>query len=508
MGFSRHRARRKTRSSPLYFQATIPPCLLVRLGITSRSRAAFTNVCTSPWTLHQRIKTTSIFIGLKSEKLNGGTFGEYHHNINQKPGWALYSFSLDNVGSGTKWNGSATWQGLRIDPSVKQVNFSVDWIRLTDCNQVNFSVPGLPAGKTLDFYLNKNGHDTLIKQGISNGSPVVDLQGVEAGTYTYIAKEGSSTLTSGSLTINQAPIATFTRPSMSSGADYAETSGTTWNMATSTGIASIECMSNSYSGGALNLATAHLACASGGFADPKMYLITPQAAATGTYRYLSFKMYSDGSWQNVPGGMITRLVWKLLNAECYLVSQDIPFDVGWHTYTIDLYDAFNGSIEQKSGACPGSVTSWQNTGHVDRFRVDPNENQLGRTLNQKIEWIRLTAMDSVSRGSIFPVSILLNKPLSAIQTMNFYYTTSRSAPTQHPASGNIVSDTPPVPSARGPFSIFLPAISTPGFSTVPKDTTFNWNTSGVAAGQYYLCVSMNDGLNTGTYCSDAPVAVQ
>ena len=117
-------------------------------------------------------------------------------------------------------------------------------------------------------------------------------------------------------------------------------------------------------------------------------------------------------------------------------------------------------------------------------------------------------MDSVSRGSIFPVSLLLNKSVSAIPSMNFYYTTTRSAPTQHPASGNVVAESPPVPSARGPFSIFLPSVMSPGYSTVPKDTTFNWNTSGVAPGQYYLCVSMNDGLNTGTYCSDAPVAVQ
>lgn len=442
----------------------------------------------------------------KDERLNGGAWGTTALFLNKAifNDWQLHTINLTNVGSPTKWNGSSTWQGLRIDPSVKQSNFSIDWIRLTDCNPVNFTIPGLPAGKTLDFYLNKNGHDTLIKQGVSTGSPVVDLQGVEAGTYTYKAKEGSNVLASGSLTINQAPIATFTRPSMSSGADYAETSGTSWNMSNSGAVTSFDCITHSFSGGVLNLATAQLACSG----DPKMYLNSPQPASTGTYRYLSMKMDADGPWQNVPGGMIARLVWKLQSAECNLVSQDIPFEVGWNTYHIDLYDAFNGSIEQKSGNCPGSVTTWQNTGTISSFRFDPNENELGRTLNQKIEWIRLTAMDRVSRGSIFPVSILLNKPLSAIPTMNFYYTTTRSAPTQHPASGNIVSESPPVPSARGPFAIFLPAVSSPGFSSVPKDTTFNWNTGGVAPGQYYLCVSMNDGLNTGTYCSDAPVAVQ
>ena len=441
----------------------------------------------------------------KDERLNGGVWGSTA--ISAKAGWTFYKINLATVAP--KWKDSATWQGLRIDPSITQANFSIDWVRLTDCNPVNFNVPGLPNGKTANVYLNKNGHDTLIGQATS--TTALDVQGVEAGTYTFTARDSNNVLlSSGSLTINQAPIATFTRPSPSSGVDYAESSGTSWNMANSEGISSIECMTSSFSGGLLNLATANLACPHGGFADPKIYLNSPQPASTSLYRYLSMKIYADGPWQNVPDGMITRLVWtiEVSGSVCDLVSQDIPFDVGWNTYSIDLYDAFNGSIEQKTGSCPSSVTSWQNSGAAIGFRFDPNENQLNRTLNQKIEWIRLTAMDVVARGSTFPVSILINKPVSAIPTINFYYTTTRSSPTQHPASGSIVSPPPPSPSTPGPFTIFLPAVLSNVYSKVAQNLTFNWTTSGVAQGQYFLCVSLNDGLNSGTYCSEAPVMVQ
>lgn len=451
----------------------------------------------------------------KDERLNGGVWGTTAQFIDKEYGWKQYRIDLDGVGSPSKWNASATWQGLRIDPSIKQANFSVDWIRLTDCNPVTFNVPGITNGKTANVFLNKNGHDTLIGQ-VTSDNPALDVQGVEAGNYTFTAKDAGSSavLSSGSLTINQAPIASFTRPSPSSGADFASSAGTTWNMADSSGVTSIECMTYSFSGGVLNLATANLACARGGFADPKIYLNTPSAAATSQYRYFSVKIYADGPWQNVPDGMILRLVWKIqgsggAGSECYLVSQDMPFDVGWNTINVDLYDGFNGSIEQKAGECPSSVTSWQNSGAVIGFRLDPNENQLGRTLNQKIEWVRLTAMDRVARGAIFPVSILLNKAPTALTSIKFYYTTNRSNPTQNPASGSLdVPTTPPSPSARGPYSIFLPSILSTRYTSVAQDVTFNWNTGGVPAGQYYLCVSLNDGLNGGTYCSDAPVAVE
>ncbi len=432
----------------------------------------------------------------KDERLNGGVWGHTAKQITPTAEWALYKIDLSTTQSlGTSWTSSSTWQGLRVDPSVNLANFSIDWIRLTDCSPVDFNVPGMPGGKTAKFYLNKNGHDTFIKQ-ITSDDTKVDVQGIEAGTYTYKAVDAGSgaLLTSGKLTINQAPIATFTRPSPSSGSDYAKSSGTSWNMANSAGVSSVECMIYSFSGGMLNLATNDHACASGGYADPKIFLNAPKPASTGLYRYLSMKIYADGPWQNIPDGMITRLVWSIQGtggggSVCYLVSQDIPYDVGWHTYSIDLYDAFNGSIEQKTAGCPGSVTSWQNSGTVIGFRFDPNENQLGRTLNQKIEWVRLTAMDRVSRGSKFPVSLLLNKAPGAISSYKFYYTTSPGAPTQHPANGSIDSLPNPSPSPRGPHTLFLPSVLSNVYSSVAQNLVFNWDTNRVNPGQYYLCVN-------------------
>ena len=200
----------------------------------------------------------------------------------------------------------------------------------------------------------------------------------------------------------------------------------------------------------------------------------PKPASTGLYRYLSMKIYADGPWQNIPDGMITRLVWSIQGtggggSVCYLVSQDIPYDIGWHTYFIDLYDAFNGSI-RKSRELSGQRNLMAKFRHGHRFPLDPNENQLGRTLNQKIEWVRLTAMDRVSRGSKFPVSLLLNKAPGAISSYRFYYTNSPGAPTQHPANGSINSPLPnPGPSPRGPHTLFLPSVLSNVYSSVAQE---------------------------------------
>jgi len=182
--------------------------------------------------------------------------------------------------------------------------------------------------------------------------------------------------------------------------------------------------------------------------------------------------------------------------------------VGWNTYTVDLYDSFNGSVEQRAGDCPGSATSWPTSGTAIGFRLDPNENQLNRVLNQQIDWIRLTAIDTVTHGVTFPISILLNKGASTLSSIQFYYTTDRSNPTQHMAAGSL--DTPPTPGpgGSGPFWQYLPLVRNGALTTVAEDLTFNWNTSSVTAGQYYICAHLEDGLNTGTYCSDAPVQVQ
>jgi hypothetical protein len=261
-------------------------------------------------------------------------------------------------------------------------------------------------------------------------------------------------------------------------------------------------------------------------ADPKVYLNTPQLIPNSKdYRYFSFRMYTERTWQNVPGGMIVRWIWVQLNnrgEECYRVSHDIPFDVGWQIYSIDLHDVFNGIAEEVAGSCSGLSWHWLDSSPLNKFRLDPNENTLGVPLHQQIDWVRLTQDESVEQGTPFSIRLGLNKNPSEIRSVEFYYTDNPKSPTKHQASeyksltnglhpkGDQVSDLEPQ-SAEVGQTIQLPLVlrnfipsDLPG---VANEIRFNWDTSAVAPGDYYVCARVNDSFNEAIYCSEAIVEV-
>jgi hypothetical protein len=453
----------------------------------------------------------------------GGLWGMTQQHTLVPNVWNLYWIDLNTISrndGNTNWNGSTTWQGLRLDPAVVSgAGIKIDWIRLTDCSTSNVALSGLPNQK-LTPYLNKSGYDIRLPDITpSSGNANLDVQGVEPGTYNYTIRNSSDqTVKTGQITINAAPIVNFAKPSPTSGAGYAEASGTDWSMSSPAGVTSFYClMSHNFSGGILSFATQTLGalpgeCLGGGYADPRIYLSTPLPAATNKYRYLTIRMNADGPWQNLGGGMMARLIWRIQgnqgsNSRCDLVSQDIPFDVGWNTYTIDLWDSFEGSSEQSAGSCPG-LLSWLNSGNILEFRFDPNENQLGRVLNQQIDYFYLGEQDWVAQGNNYEVQILLSKSFDQIRSQSFYYTTNRSQPTQNNANISLIPPPAPPPPA-GPFRVFIPSITNgTGGMSQSGTTKFIWNTQSVARGDYFLCMLVNDGLNSVNYCSETPVSVR
>ena len=61
--------------------------------------------------------------------------------------WKLYSYDLNNhYQTGLNWY-SNDWMGLFLRPT-DQANkyFSIDWVRLTDCTPVYYTISGIPAG--------------------------------------------------------------------------------------------------------------------------------------------------------------------------------------------------------------------------------------------------------------------------------------------------------------------------------------------------------------------------
>lgn len=427
--------------------------------------------------------------------------------------WRLYPIDLNAGSGGSPWGSRALWQGLRVDPSLNAgVNFAVDWVRLTPCTPAPLALTGLGASQNYEFYITTASGDIYVAPFATNnaGSASVDLQGVPPGTYTWKAKQGNTVAFSGSVTINPTPVASFTRPSFTSGVDYASQAGNAWDFsdASDTPLL-INFASATFANGTLDMSTNSGTIVAD--PDPQVVLNSPQAVTESLtpYRYLSVRMYTAGAAQNVPYGMIARWVWQRnssSNNACYLVTHDIPFDIGWQTITIDLYHAFNGTPEQMGGDCGGVSTVWQtNTQAIQRFRFDPNENILGYPMVQKLDWIRLTKVDEVKQGQPFPIQITLNMAAGLVPVKQYYYTTNPTgAPTQ-----NVAQAYNPTP-VNGAHKNFLPLVRSSATASGTQ-ATFMWNTAGVAPNTYYICAHVEDTAATNaaasTYCSPAPVNV-
>ncbi len=482
----------------------------------------------------QQSDSQAQLLWFKDAALNSGDWaqsGGYWTVDNQ---WLLYSWQLDAIGgSPDSWNSSSTWQGLRIDPTqYANTPYEVDWVRLTDCAAVNTTVNWSPGNDVDSIRLRPQGttRDILVKSDFNDdGSETLDVQGIQPGTYTVrLFNTAGSFVTNANvdtLIVNQAPIAHFVTPSFISGADYATAAGgNAWDFAAGDDVEAHYNNITSITNNMLEVITDPGPLPAG--SDSQVFLNTPVDFVSGQYRYLSIRMNTQWDWPspnypwpNMPDGMVMRWIWAIPGwsgptYRCHLVSQDIPFDIGWRTYTIDLFDSYNGSPEEKAGECPGTAPSWAASGTIKELRLDPNENVTGRdpisnggTFRQQIDWIKLTAMERVDGGIPYLVQVDLNRPAGDVDDVDYFYTTSLSNPTQHPAQQWSA------PSPTGQYRVRLPiaafkAGATGGADTLPQaDMSFWWNTSSVPNGTYYLCARITITPNTATYCSAAPIQV-
>ena len=158
-------------------------------------------------------------------------------------------------------------------------------------------------------------------------------------------------------------------------------------------------------------------------------------------------------------------------------------------------------MKAKVGECPSGLSNWLNSTPALEVRFDPNENALGQTLHQELDWIKLTKMNRAIRGTSYPLELSLNKPWSGLVAFTFYYTSNLSNPQQQVL--RLASQV----SLPAGFKVFLPT-TYGGLGTSSMQNKFLWDTSTVSPGDYYICVSVDDGLNQAVYCSETPVWVQ
>ncbi len=465
---------------------------------------------------------------------NGGVLKpDWLHNSTVPVGsWQIYSVNLADPPLGyiyENWTARPQWQGLRIHPTnIANSHFEVDWVRLTDCQPVNYQVSWSPIAGQSKLWAGIGGQkkDFLITSLTSSqASHTWDVQGLEPGSYEIgVEANGQMTWLSTSLFIEPAPIAEFTKPSPYSGEDFATSMGDPWDFSDSNDLVFVSCVDWFLSNNMFDLTTlapSYLpdqCTGSIGEADNQFRLNLNGGNPTGAqYRYLNFRHNIDGQQERSADGMIGRWIWRY--GLCTQVSEDIPYDVGWHTYSIDLYDPTLGFAEESVGC---GRNYWVNSGPIERLRFDPNENWTGNlvpamTFHQQFDWIRLTKVDQTVRGTPFPIQLSLNKSPDTIQRIDFYYTDNLDFPTRYPAieyvtlsmaeeiSEDSANSTAEhliyLPMVVRNFSIQIPPLS------VENEILFWWDTSAVNLGEYYTCAVLFDGYNQVTYCSDAPVKI-
>jgi hypothetical protein len=441
--------------------------------------------------------------------------------------WNLYRLDLRNTPyqEGDRWLSEPAWQTLRVSPLINAPNatFAVDWIRLTDCAPVIHTLQNLPSG-TFTLWLGAGTPERQIRVAAdfspTNGRYAWDIQGIAPGTYNYYVRPaGNPTATpvsQGQITIVPRPIIRFVKPSPFSGPDYSTAKGDPWDMANDGDVLLTWCANGSIDQGVFRVVTRAvnqlpancIGSSDAREADPQLFLNTPIPQNMTSYRYLSFRHNIQGAWSVPEKGMIVRWMWAVERPEklpCYYVSRDIALDVGWHTYTIDLYDLWNGTPAQVNHTdCPQNVHWKDQTGTISMFRLDPNENITSTDFVQEFDWIRLTQVESVQRGVPYRMAMKLNKPETGL-TLNFYYTTN---PVTSPKQNAVRLYTPATSApAIGEHAVYIPVTVNRYLDLITGDVSYYWDTSGVAAGQYYLCVEAGDGYNQSLSCSEAPVQI-
>lgn len=474
--------------------------------------------------------------------------------------WKLHKMQLDepSLSAFSAWTSADLWQGLRLDPTTQAVNFAIDWVRLTDCNATFETISFTPNTAVTSLWVKPSNNDNFIRVANdvagSSGSYRLDVQGIAPGGYTIgLGTETTCCISQSSdtLTINQTPIVRFSKPSYTSGPDYATTAGNTWDFSDGSDIDQLLNAPGTTENGVLDLTTPPGSLPAG--VDVQIFLNSPAVAPLTTYRYVSIRMYTEwGSpWQDVITGMIGRWMWTIPSQSggstpCTLVSQDIAHDVGWHTYHIDLFDYFSGAAEEtypRSGSdCPPinhsdpqdpprdpttNPAHWLNSGSAIGFRYDPNENVscdfdnpfiACSNYRQLIDWIALTAMDSVLQGQVYEVKMDLNKALDD-DSFTLYYTTDPAVPNQNLAEQFTTTPSTPIPTPIASDYLYIPWVASPAVDTgivstpnifepaTENPVSFLWDTSQVTPSIYYICAQVDDGLNSIVRCSEAPLAV-
>ncbi len=500
----------------------------------------------------------------------GGNDGCYTQTGVQlwQPGWRTYFFDLtqQNGESSVRLNSWLDFdliRGIRIDPSASIAdpqNIKIDWIRLSNSRTspiipIRWDFNGASQQDTVDLWIFSDKDQNLevkpLVRGLRASDKRYDLRTsiLPPGNYYIKLKlmDGNSPYNgcgkvkaesdwAGPITIIAAPTIEFVSPSVLSGEDYAEkVIGDSWDMVNSADIITPtilypRTLSNEEFANGVFCANAVI---NQPMSDSQLWLNTNGAPNSysnirpidaNKFRYFSIRLRvdlprdKDINWA-VKYGWGSRLVWWNERIEVDGSETKYGFLLpGWNIYTIDLYNVHlpatlanpnqNYSIltPKEQNSFP-SQKGWRELGNIKFLRFDPLETMLqsvGTGADRFcIDWIKLTAENKVKRGETFQVKYNAKNA----SKITFYYT---SDPKNQPLPSSQFLEELALPNPSYPYSTFLPLVKK-NFAADVYPTylqIFNWDTTNVPSGKYYICAKVEGLASHRIYCSEVPVIVE
>lgn len=462
--------------------------------------------------------------------------------IPAEAGWHTIVVDLKTIGIQA---GSKNWEGTIRELIIKPfagtgaagATVKLDWARLTaeDPRTTRpFTIRWNGGSGPINLYLSAgdtvlDDRDILIAAGLDSGvgELAIHTGGLPAGEYFVGAESGGTVVWSdGPLIINSVPFVTIEKPSKTSGEDYAATVlDKAWDMTSNRDInynlppwqQEAKCVTNeSFING---IYTAHIIpdCPPNAWPnDPILFLghmpttvgNIVQPIDTHKYRYLSYRFFHSGI-QDVHNGWIVRWGWWQIDPATGAVTQlpvmgrDLIILEGWNTYKADLWA--HDVVDENHPI----QRSWRDSA-PNQLRFDPTEVWLPG-YHVQLDWIKLTAMDEVRVGQPFPIKYNVTK--LGVE-MTFYYDTDTNPNNGRTLIGSTIvgnsSQTDVVLQANvanTAYQLYLPLIQN-NYIHCDNSDCFIWDTTGVTPGEYYVCIDVDDGINSFYQCSEAPLLVR
>ncbi|MBM9468076.1 hypothetical protein [Nakamurella leprariae] len=390
-------------------------------------------------------------------------------------GWHTYVLRPTNsVYSGwpRSWSGQLNGLRLAVSPGPGGSDFALDWFRVAQTGSsggVSWSNPGGGRG---DLVWDANGDDADNVTGrtdwgvlgaVSGASGTADLSALPSGDYRIGVRSNGSVSRWTSVTLD-APLPRVITPNAVGDRDYAtDVLGDPWDMNGPHDVAGIANATD------ISWANGRLA-ATNTSVDPSVRFRVGAGGLDGrVYRHLTITSGYDGPFDlrdAAGGGTMGRVMWNRTDGRSGQTNDVLTYG-GTRTVTVDLGAPDAQLLEPED---PGSV-SFASSSRVTEVRWDPNEDRGARRW-----WV-----DDVQLRSDFA-------------TTGTFPITWQDASGRGGGSATLTADTDRTGCNGTTVARNVPVAA--------GTNTTSWNTAGVAAGRYWLCLTITRGAaTTSTYAT-------